>query len=300
MKSKYIIVLLLAFSALGISSCEDVIDLEIKDGVTQLVIDAWLTDKEEPQVIKLTLSQGYFDNSGVRSAQGAIVTVFEEDSTAHNFLDVNNDGNYILQGTNFLEVGEQYALYVNYQGSEFISISQNRPVPTIDSLVFEKFTFPVAPPDGGPTSGFFAEFYAKDFDGVGDTYWIRNKKNDTLRNDPGDLSIAYDASFSPGAGSDGLTFILPIRQSINDGLLQHGDNVEVELWSITNEAYLYLFQIRQESANGGIFAVPPANIPTNIVNRDANSEDKALGFFGISSVSTFAATVDSTTARPQQ
>lgn len=281
-------------------SCEDVIDLEIKDGETQLVVDAWLTDKDETQSIKLSLSQGYFDNSPVRQALGAEVTVFEEDSTAHSFIDVDNNGVYVLQGDNFLQQGENYGLLVAYEGNQFVSLSQKRRVPTIDSLVFEKFTFPIAPPDGGPESGFFAQFYAKDFDGEGDTYWIRYKKNDTLNNNPGDLNIAYDASFSPGAGSDGLTFILPIRQSINDGLYQHGDKVDVELWSITNEAYLYLFQIRQESSNGGIFAVPPANIPTNIINLDNNSEVKALGFFGISAVSSFTAVADSTTAKPEQ
>lgn len=300
MKRRILHVLFLAAVATGIWSCEDVIDLEIKDGVTQLVVDAWLTDKDETQSIKLSLSQGYFDNTPVRPAIGAEVTVFEEDSTAHTFVDEDNDGVYTLQGENFLRLGGTYALFVDYEGQQFASLSQKRRVPVIDSLVFEKFTFPIAPPDGGPESGFFAQFYAKDFDGEGDTYWIRYKKNDTLRNDPGNLNIAYDASFSPGAGSDGLTFILPIRQSINDGLYQHGDKLEVELWSITNEAYLYLFQIRQESANGGIFAVPPANIPTNIVNLDENSEVAALGFFGISSVSKFEAVADSTTARPEQ
>lgn len=300
MKSRIIYIITLVLIATSIWSCEDVIDLEIKDGETQLVVDAWLTDKDEVQSIKLSLSQGYFDNSPVRRALGAEVTVFEEDSTAHSFVDVENNGVYVLQGDNFLQQGGNYGLRIAYEGNDFVSLSQKRRVPVIDSLVFEKFTFPFASPDEEPESGFFAQFYAKDFEGVGDTYWIRYKKNDTLNNDPGDLNIAYDASFSPGAGSDGLTFILPIRQSINDGLYQHGDKVEVELWSITNEAYLYLFQIRQESSNGGIFAVPPANIPTNIINLDDNSDVKALGFFGISAVSSLTAVADSTTAKPEQ
>ena len=285
---------------ISIWSCEDVIDLEIKDGVTQLVVDAWLTDKPEPQVIKLTLSQPYFDNSAPQPALGATVTVFESDSTAHSFVDVLNDGNYVLQGEPFLQVDALYALYIAYDGQEYVSISSQKRVPKIDSISFENFTFPVSPPDGGPQKGFLGQFYAKDFDGQNDTYWIRTTKNDTLINNPSNLSIAYDASFSPGAGSDGLLFILPIRQSINDGLYRHGDKTKVELWSITNEAYYYLFQIRQESANGGIFATPPANIPTNIVNRDENSKVKAVGFFGISSVSSIEAVVDSVKAKPER
>lgn len=298
---KKILSLILTFGfSISIWSCEDVVDLEIKDGVTQLVIDAWLTNKPEQQVIKLTLSQAYFDNSTPGPALGASVIVFESDSTAHPFVDINNDGNYVFQGESFLKEGNQYALYVAYDGQEFVSLSSNNRVPKIDSIAFENFSFPIAPADGEPQNGFLGQFYAKDFDGPNDTYWIRTTKNDTLISDPSNLSIAFDASFSPGAGSDGLLFILPIRQSMNDGLYLHGDKAKVELWSISNEAYFYLFQIRQESGNGGIFATPPANIPTNIVNRDENSDVKALGFFGISSVSSMEVLVDSTKAKPER
>lgn len=299
MKKLFAHLFILSFT-FSIWSCEDVIDLEIKDGITQLVVDAWLTDKQEQQVIKLSLSQPYFDNSPPRPALGAIVTVFESDSTAHNFVDLENNGTYVLEGDNFLELGGLYGLYVAYGGEEFVSLSSMRRVPKIDSIGFENFTFPISPPDGGPQEGFIGQFYAKDFDGANDTYWIRTTKNDTLINSPSAISIAYDASFSPGAGSDGLLFILPIRQSMNDGLYQHGDKAKVEIWSITNDAYFYLLQVRQESSNGGIFAVPPANIPTNIVNRDASSNVKAVGFFGISSVSSMEVLVDSTKARPER
>lgn len=297
---KLITYLVLVSLSISIWSCEDVIDLEIKDGITQLVVDAWLTDKQEQQVIRLSLSQPYFDNSPPLPALGATVIVFERDSTAHNFIDVANNGVYVLEGDNFLALNETYGLYVAYDGEEYVSLSSMRRVPKIDSIGFEKFTFPITPPDGGPQKGFIGQFYAKDFDGANDTYWIRTTKNDTFLNSPSDISIAFDASFSPGAGSDGLLFILPIRQSINDGLYQHGDKAKVEIWSITNEAYFYLLQVRQESSNGGIFAVPPANIPTNIVNRNNSSKVKAVGFFGVSSVSGMEVVVDSLKARPER
>jgi predicted RecA/RadA family phage recombinase len=288
---------------LCLTSCEDVITLDVKDGVEQLVVDGWLTNKYEDQVIKLTYSQAYFDNSAPKPVLGAEVIVFEADSTAHTFQDIKGNGIYILpkEEAGFLKEGGQYALFIGLEGEQFAAISKFNRVPPIDSVAYEYFDFPFSSPDSNTvTSGFLAQFYGRDPLGEGDTYWIRTTKNDTLINNPTQISLAYDAGFSPGSKSDGLLFIQPIRQSINDGLYRHNDKISVDLWSITPDAYLYLLQVRQESGNGGIFATPPANIPTNIFNLNDKSPKKALGFFGISAVSTFSTTVDSTLARPKR
>lgn len=85
----------------------------------------------------------------------------------------------------------------------------------------------------------------------GDTYLIRSYKNDSLRFKPENITLAYDAGFSAGSKTDGLMFILPIRQSINPVLFQDKDKLKVELLSIPIEAYYYILQLRQESQNGG-------------------------------------------------
>lgn len=284
------------------SSCEDVIDLELRDGVEQLVVDAWLTNENKTQEIKLSLSQPYFDNSAPKAALGATVIVFDEDSVAYRFVDENKDGVYTYNEKQhqqpFNQTGKNYALYVKYNNEEFYSLSKLSRVPTIDSINYEYFEFPVQVNDTIPRTGYLAQFYAKDFIGLADTYWVRFRKNNKLINKPSSISIAYDGGFSPGSQSDGLTFILPLRQSINDGLYQHGDSVTVELYSITNEAYMFLFQVRQESTNAGIFATPPANIPSNMFNLNTKSTKKAIGFFCVSGVSTFSTVIDKAKALP--
>jgi len=297
---KNIIVALTLISFL--SSCEDVIDLEVQDGVEQLVVDGWLTNKAEDQVVRLSLSQAYFDNSDVPTVNDAEVIVYELDQTPHPFMNIGN-GKYRLskEDAHFLTDGGQYSLYISYKGEEYGSLSVLNRVPSIDSIAYEYFEFPISQGDSTlPDDGYLAEFYARDPKGARDTYWIRTTKNGKLINDPTSISTAFDAGFSPGALSDGLLFILPIRQSINDGLYLHGDSLHVELWSITNDAFYYLSQVRQESANGGIFATPPANIPTNIFNLNKISNKKALGYFGISAVSQFETVIDSTKARESE
>jgi hypothetical protein len=139
--------------------------------------------------------------------------------------------------------------------------------------------------------------------GQGNAYWIRYRKNGKLNNKPDNLILSYDGGFTPGADTDGLQFILPIRQSINEfggRLYQDKDSLEVEIYSLSLEAYFFLFQVVQESSNGGIFAVPSANIPTNIFNRNSTSPKTAIGWFGVSSVSKLATVIDEAKAKPEQ
>jgi hypothetical protein len=122
--------------------------------------------------------------------------------------------------------------------------------------------------------------------GEGDAYFIRSTHNDTLLTRPFEFALAYDAAFSPGAGADGTTFIFPIRFSINrqDELgspqpLEEGDRVAVELWSLTDEAFLFLTVAQEQVQNGGIFAVPLANAPGNVFRVD--TREPVLGFFHV-------------------
>ena len=295
------ILLIIGISA-SLISCEQVIDLEVKEGVNQLVVDAWLTDEIKEQSVKLTVSQPYFEESDPKPALGAEVIVYNQDSTAHVFTDRDNDGIYTYKPEvgKFLKENEQVALYVKYQNEEYYSLSQLKRVPKIDSVGYEVFSFPITPPDGGPKDGFLAQFYANDITGAGDTYLVRSYKNDTLRFKPTDITLAYDAGFSPGSKSDGLMFILPIRQSLNQTLFLDKEKLKVELFSIPTEAYYYLLQLRQESSNGGIFATPLSNIPTNIFNLDNKSSQKALGAFIVSKVRTFETVIDKNKAKPKQ
>lgn len=44
---------LFLITILLLTSCEDIIDLELEQNDSQLVVDAWLNDQPGPQVIKL-------------------------------------------------------------------------------------------------------------------------------------------------------------------------------------------------------------------------------------------------------
>jgi hypothetical protein len=293
----------LAFiAALALSSCEDVIDLKTDVGPTQLVVDGWITNQPGVQTIKLTWSAAYFNNDPAKPVLGAEVTVTDDKGVVYTFKDVAGDGKYVWGTSNkdtLGHIGRSYTLKVKNQSDVFTAFNEIKRVPTVDSIVYQKQTLPFKP-EKGPKSGYVASFYARDFVGAGDTYWIKTIIKGKVVNDkPAALSIAYDAAFSAGAPSDGLIFILPIRQSITkDSLYSAGASIGAELHSISNEAFDFLKQVSEQAANGGLFAVPIQNIKSNVINTNPTGP-KALGYFGASAVTRMETVIDPAKARPE-
>lgn len=282
-------------------SCEDVISIDVKEGKQQLVVDAWLTDEVREQQVTLTLSQPYFDQGTPLPALGAEVYVIRQDSTLFRFNDFDNDGvyTYTPRNRNFLRINEMTGLYIKYRDEEYYAISQLKRVPIIDSLKYQSITLPIKP-ENSPQSGFLAQFFATDFEGEGDTYLVRSYKNDVLRARSNEYTLSYDGGLSPGSGSDGMLFLQPVRMGINSGLFVDQDKVTVELHSIPLDAYFFLYQVQSETNNGGIFSTPPANIPSNIFNRNPESTEKAVGLFFVSRVSRYTAIIDKNNIRPEE
>ncbi|GAB3909836.1 hypothetical protein GCM10028803_48270 [Larkinella knui] len=292
-------VILLGLLLLGMTSCEDPIDINLQTGPSQLAIDGWLTNQPGPQTIKLTRTAGYFDAAQPPAALGATVIVADEDSVIHEFVDSKGTGNYVWTpkpGEVFGKIGKRYLLGIRYEGQEYYAISQMNPVPTIDSLVFRE----EKPNPLEKRTAFEGEFYARDLPNRTDYYWIRTYRNGKKLDGTENILVSYDGSFNGSANTDGLLFIQPIRTSINpDSLYNMNDSVKVEVLSITPDAFYFFLQLSTQINNGGLFASPPANVPTNVINRNA-SGPKAVGFFGVSAVSSKAVKVEPALIRPSE
>jgi hypothetical protein len=96
------------------------------------------------------------------------------------------------------------------------------------------------------------------------------------------MNLAYDAAFGPG--SDGVSFIAPIIFRLSPERFNKGDEIRIELHSIGIATWYFMTLAQNEMQNDGLFARPPANVPTNIENTDKNSKNKALGWFSAASV----------------
>ena len=304
---------LLAITALW--SCEDQIDVELPKSEPVVVIDAWLNNQPETQVIKVQRTIPYFENSFLPGLNEATVRVEDlTDGVTYDFVKAEEDGAYIWEPTvdrpTFGKVGNEYKLSVLANGNNYEAYSKLNRVPEIDSIGFRFEKGNSFFPDS-----YFAGVFALDPVGPGDCYWIKAWKNGQYLNQPSEINISYDAGGSPGAIVDGIVFIQPIRDGINpfdededDNFLppyEPGDSVYVEIHSVSYEAYTFLFEVSvQTNRPGGfaeLFAQPLANVSTNIlISEETPNATPAIGFFTLSAVTSKGRKLDPDNLPPKE
>lgn len=274
--------------------CEDVIDVQTTEAPRQLVVDAWLTNLPQQQEISITFSQGYFDDKFAANVGGAFVTVVSRAGV----FDFEGDGIYRWtpkDGEVIGKVGDTCILNVVLPDQELSAFAVIHPTPFIDSIGIEYRENDFRGPDGR-----YAQFYARDFPGLGNCYWIKAFKNHEYLNKPDEINLAFDAGFDQGSDLDGIVFIPPIRELINpvpddltdeDPPYDTGDLVRVEIHSISRQAFNFMSSVRDEIQNGsnGIFATPISNSRGNIIS---SAGEEILGAFNVAAVSMLEREID--------
>lgn len=266
-------------SFLALMGCEDPVKVDLKNGKTQLVVDALLVLDDGPQTVRLTLSQPYFDNSAPRPATGATVSLINQ-MGVEQLLTEASPGNYKIDSLQ-AATGETFVLQVVYQGETYRGVSEAVRGIVIDTLYQEE-----RPREFGNEPGTYLYLKAIDSLGVGDFGWLRYSLNGVPNRRPADLTFPADAAFAPG-NADGLEFIFPIRNSINQTKpYLKGDTISVELLSFDLNAWLFFNELRiQTTETSGLFADPIANVRSTMLNVNSGSDKKALGCFAIVRIS---------------
>ena len=295
----YSLLLIFVFINIFLTSCEDKIDVTLDDSETIIVIDAFLTDTPgEMQEIAVTRSQSYFNNGAPEAVEDADVSIVVEDVIIPFEY---NDGKYVWNAdfnNNLSNNGTTFTLNVTIGDVTYSSDTDLGRSPEIDEIRQEVREGEIGSVDGGT----YCEVIARDFEGKGDTYWIKTFKNGTFLNRPEEINIAFDGGFDQGAESDGLIFIPPIRELVNpvpdstevaDELSpwSTGDICKIEIHSISNSTFAFMELVRDQLLNGrnGIFAEPLANSPTNIVASDGSV---VLGAFNVAQVTSLEVEIE--------
>jgi hypothetical protein len=282
-------VLLFSILLFGFASCQDEIDISnrLNSGEIQLAVDAFLHSDTNTQTIKLTTTQYFYDNTSPKPAIGALVSLTDIDFQKVYSFSESRSGMYTCKGPDsMLVIGHRYRLDIHYSGEDYHAYSQMNRVVPIDTIKFEHNKDAT----GKELEDYVAEFFATDAPGVGDRYWIRYYHNRVRDTTVSNIGIAYDASIGANGTADDEVFILPLRrQYINnfDNKWYDGDNIRVELYSITDSTANFLSQLSTQSdignngALGALFSPPIANIPSNITNVNPKGK-KAVGWFCVS------------------
>lgn len=254
--------------ALGLFSCEDVIDLEIENSASYLVVDGEISDRAGDKTVQLYYSNAYFDSTQPEYISGIDIVLFENNIAVDTLVE-NTPGFY---QTSYVGIeGNAYHIAFSVDGEVYESVPEtiNR-VSEIDSI-YARFE------DDSPflEPGYYVYFDTFEPSGRGDYYRWRTYYNNEYLDDPFNIFVSDDQLV------DGN----PIDEfQVNFEPYNAGDTVRVEQMSITQSNYEYWSLIITQTAQvGSLFDAPPAPVIGNMVCT-SNSDLLILGYFSASAI----------------
>ena len=289
MKNLYIILL----SAFALTSCEEVIDLNLDTAPKKLVIDAALDWKKGEAkaypIVDISYTEAYFgethspaiDNVVVKIVSGSqtySLTLWDGTTTitSDNLNKLKGGSRYVFPAGISPELGKDYELIIELNGQTYTAKDKMLEAPIIPSnKIVQK-----------ENGGFLADrkevrFYFDGInDGVANAYLLKLSQSNISKTVYGTLDDNYIANnkfFFIMAGVD------------NDEKLNKGDVVNVILYRIHPQYKEFAQMIVQISRGQNPFAIPTRPIG-NIVNT-TNKRENPLGAFRVAQYTTLQYTV---------
>ncbi|MGB3344412.1 MAG: DUF4249 domain-containing protein [Aequorivita sp.] len=261
--------LIICIPFLILTSCEDVIDVDLNEALPRLVVEANINILDSGasfnSYIKLSTTAPFFDNE-IPVVEEASIKITDEDGIIFPFEHIGS-GRY--DGLFFPVPNMEYTLEILYKSEIFTATTQF--VGTVPLEYVEQRN------DGG-FSGKDIELkaYFTDPEGERNFYFFKGISEHGLV-----LDVLNDEFFD---GNSIFGYYL-----VED--LAPGDKVQFNLYGVDEEFYNYMFILLQQTGSGGgPFETQPATVRGNIVNK-TNPENYPLGYFRISELSTLSYTV---------
>ncbi|MEY3712065.1 MAG: hypothetical protein RL104_848 [Bacteroidota bacterium] len=251
-------------AAVALASCQDIIDIELPEGETRLIVNGRVTDGDSARV-DVKWSVPYLNTNPNEPVNGRYQSDFRG------------------------EVGRSYRVAVRvperdgYPSGTWTSSDEALNRCNDADSIYSQY-LPRAP---FQQEGRYVFLHWSEAPGKGDHYRVRIFRNDTLQNQTFDLTVFND-DFNDG-------FVFPTPPSIPAIQIAGPDSVgvryRVELGSISMGLYSYLNLLREQTLQvGGLFDPPPAPIIGNIF-RQGDENDYALGYFYASAIRTAEVTI---------
>lgn len=266
----YIFLIVMLF---GITSCEDVVEVDLGTAPARLVVEASLDwykgEQGNFQKIKLMTTTGYYEQS-IPVVSGAIVFVENEDGLVFDFIEEENSGEYFCY--DFIpELGGTYTLNLVINGEVYTATEVLKEVPEI--LYAEQTNMDVFGEKFIELKYFFQD------DPEQDNFYMSYLFSSNLR----PLYGIYNDEFFQGNIMYGLFFLDEVSP---------GDQVSIRLYGISQRYHNYMNKlIEAADSGGGPFQSTPSTVRGNLVNQ-TNPDNYALGYFRLSEISMFQYTIE--------
>lgn len=244
------IITVLILSLIALSSCEKVINVDLKNAPPHLVIEGVVDDSGNPATVTISKSAVFSTDSNYPKVNGAVVKI--SDNLGNEFsLQEMSRGIYTnkeLKGV----IGRTYHLLVILEGKTYTATSSITRKAMLDSLVIENSPF------GGSLSDSLSDKWVgvayKDPVGYGDNIQVLqtiNGKEDRI------IHIADDF-YSDGGRA-------PFFLSTGKLKLKLGDTVAIAFRCIDRNVYHYLLGIQNLADGNTIPENPESNISGNVL-----------------------------------
>ncbi|MCW8981383.1 MAG: DUF4249 domain-containing protein [Altibacter sp.] len=254
-----------------LSSCEDVIDVDLNESAPKLVIDARIIKNIENDDafarVKLSTTKPFFE-TGTTHVNEAMVTITDANGIVYPLPNLGN-GLYGLDPF-IVEANTSYTLEVDYEGERYMATEILEPVVPLEFVEQRN--------DGG-FSGEDIELKAffNDPPNEENYYFFEGLS------DRGDVYDTFNDEFFDGNRIFGF-------YSVED--LETNDQVTFYLHGVDRNFYNFMFVLLQQSTDqsDGPFETQPATVRGNLVNT-TTPDNFPLGYFRISEVSILTYTV---------
>jgi hypothetical protein len=286
--------LFLVSCILLLNSCTSVIQVTVPNGSQLVVVDAFMDNSPNPQIVRLTFNANYFSNVSTPPVLGATVGLTDLTNAKTYSFTPDGNGNYIYTpGVNdsMAQLHHKYQLNISYNGNTYNAVSTLNRTMAIDTIAFEIATGPnynlVPLSDTTKPRKFYPYVYAFDSTGpIHDYYWLKVFKNGVFYNQPQQLDIFEDGGYGHNYDSDSLNPQYTFNGlTSDDNPIYRNDVCMVQAYSINSNTFDFLTQMKSQMTNAqnGLFAVTPQNVKTNI--QQTNGTLQAIGWFNIGEIS---------------
>ncbi len=256
--------LIVFFISIFVTSCEEVVDVDLDTAPPKLVIEAAINWQKgtsgNQQFIKLTTTTGYFE-SQIPVVSGATVYVTNSQKEKFTFTEIPKTGKYAC--TNFKPVIDgQYTLTVISGGNTYTASE------TLKSVV------PITRIEQNNEGGFTGKdieikaFYNDP--GDADNYYLyRYVYSNKIRSN---YYVDEDKFFQ---GNEFFSLS-------DDDELESGNAIEITHYGISKQYYNYMSILVSIAGTnvGGPFQSPPATVKGNIINT-TDKNNYPLGYFSL-------------------
>lgn len=256
--------LLLFIFFICLTSCEEVIDVNLPTAEPKLVVDATINWNKgttgNVQAIKLTTTTGYYQ-SEIPKVSGATVFIKNSANQVFNFIEESN-GQY--KCVNFSpQLNETYILTILYKGQTYNATEKLLPSPAITD-VEQKDDL------GFNSDQIGLKINFNDFPNQINHYLTRF--DSTIHPFPEYQTIPDE--FTEGKNMAAL---------YSNEKLKKGDLIHISLIGISKTFYNYMTIVLANANPTGVFQVPPSKVIGNIVNQ-TDKNNFALGYFRLGEV----------------